>query len=33
MLEISDDVVAFIQKDVDQQRKKATVQVPANVGG
>jgi 4-aminobutyrate aminotransferase-like enzyme len=33
MLEISDDVVAFIQKEVDQQRKKATVQVPANVGG
>jgi 4-aminobutyrate aminotransferase-like enzyme len=32
MLEISDDVVAFIQKEVDQQRKKAAVQVPASVG-
>jgi 2,2-dialkylglycine decarboxylase (pyruvate) len=32
MLEISDDVVAFIQKEVDQQRKKATIPVPASVG-
>jgi 4-aminobutyrate aminotransferase-like enzyme len=31
MLEISDDVVAFIQKEVDQHRKKIAVQVPANV--
>jgi 4-aminobutyrate aminotransferase-like enzyme len=29
MLEISDDVVAFIQKEVDQQRKKPAVAVPA----
>jgi 4-aminobutyrate aminotransferase-like enzyme len=32
MLEISDEVVAFIQKEVDQQRRKTAVQVPANVG-
>jgi 4-aminobutyrate aminotransferase-like enzyme len=32
MLEISDEVVAFIQKEVDQQRRKTAVQVPANIG-
>jgi 4-aminobutyrate aminotransferase-like enzyme len=32
MLEISDDVVAFIQQEVDQQRKKVAVVVPASVG-
>jgi 4-aminobutyrate aminotransferase-like enzyme len=32
MLEISDDVVAFIQQEVHQQRKKVAVVVPASVG-